>query len=336
MKVAFFSTKKYDRDFFEIANQTLNHDLVFFETHLNESTVNLVQGYPVVCVFVNDDLNQNVIEALAGQGCRLIALRCAGFNNVDFQACEKWNIQVVRVPSYSPHAVAEHAVALMLSLNRKIHRAHARVHEGNFALDGLMGFDMNQKCVGIVGTGKIGTVVAQILSGFGCKVIAYDPSPNDECNKMGVQYVPLSELWAQSDIMTLHCPLLPETFHLINQAVLTQMKSGVMLINTSRGAIMDTSAVIAALKTGHVGFLGIDVYEEEGDLFFEDLSNQIIQDDQFSRLLTFPNVLITGHQAFLTKEALEKIAQVTLQNITDFESGQILINEVTQKNWVSK
>jgi len=257
----------------------------------------------------------------------LIALRCAGYNNVDLTAAKKHGIAVVRVPGYSPYAVAEHTIGLMLALNRNLHRAYNRVREGNFALDGLLGFDVHGKTAGIIGTGKIGTVVAQILVGFGCPTAAFDPFPNERCRSLGVRYVNLDELLAQSDIITLHCPLTPENKHMIDATALQKMKPGVMLINTSRGALIDTAAVIEALKSGKVGYLGLDVYEEEEQIFFEDRSALIISDDVFSRLLTFPNVIITGHQAFFTREALENIAATTIDNITKFERGEKLENQ---------
>ena len=329
MKVAIFSTKSYDQTFLDAANTGQGHELIFFEPHLTRETVALAAGYPAVCVFVNDQLDAMILDQLARGGTRLIALRCAGFNNVDLAAARDFGLTVVRVPAYSPHAVAEHAVALMLALNRKIHRAYSRVREGNFALDGLLGFDLCQQTVGIVGTGKIGAVVAQILKGFGCRLLAHDPFPNPACQELGTNYVSLPELFAASDIITLHCPLTPETHHMVSTVALQQMKPGVMLINTSRGALLDTQGVIHALKSGRVGYLGLDVYEEEADLFFEDLSGQVIQDDVFARLLTFPNVLITGHQAFFTRNALEQIAQTTIMNLTEFEHGQKSTNEVT-------
>lgn len=329
MKVAVFSTKPYDQEFLQAANAAHGHELVFFEPRLSYETRALAAGFPAICVFVNDQLDATVLTALAQQGTRLIALRCAGFNNVDLIAARDLGLTVVRVPAYSPHAVAEHAVGLMLTLNRKIHRAHARVREGNLALDGLLGFDLHDRTVGIVGTGKIGAVVAHIMKGFGCRLLAYDPVPNADCEALGARYVSLPELLAESDIVTLHCPLTPETHHLIDAQALSRMKPGVMLINTSRGALIDTRTVIEALKSGQIGYLGLDVYEEEADLFFEDLSNRVIQDDVFARLLTFPNVIITGHQAFFTRNALEKIADTTLSNIKDFEQGRACANEVT-------
>ncbi|HSC34151.1 MAG TPA: 2-hydroxyacid dehydrogenase, partial [Thermodesulfobacteriota bacterium] len=282
-----------------------------------------------VCVFVNDTLNPEVLKYLSEHGTRLVALRCAGFNNVDLFAAAELGITVVRVPSYSPEAVAEHTVALVLSLNRKVHRAYARVREGNFSLEGLLGFNLHDKTIGIIGTGKIGFALAKIMKGFGCTVLAFDPYPNPECRALGVIYTDASGLFKESDIITLHCPLTPATHHLIDSKALAKMKRGVMLINTSRGAVIDTKAVIGALKSGKIGYLGLDVYEEEGDLFFEDLSNEVIQDDVFARLLTFPNVLITGHQAFFTREALQAIAETTLSNIADFEKGESCINQIT-------
>ncbi len=319
MRVAVFSTKPYDREFLSDANRQHGHELIFLEPRLSYDTAPMAAMCPAVCAFVNDDLSERVLNRLEQQGTCLIALRSAGFNNVDLEAAARLGMTVVRVPAYSPYAVAEHTVALILALDRKIHRAHARVREGNFSLEGLLGFDLNGKTIGIVGTGKIGRVVGQIMAGFGCEVLGYDPFPNPEF-KAGIgTYVGLPELLARSDIVTLHSPLTPDTYHLIDAKKLAQMKRGVMLINTSRGALIDTEAVIEALKSGQVGYLGLDVYEEEADLFFEDLSGSVIQDDLFARLLTFPNVIITGHQAFFTQEAMSAIAGTTLQNITDFE-----------------
>lgn len=329
MKAAFFSTKSYDRQFFEAANQAFGHELIFFEPRLTLETTPLAAGFQAICAFVNDELNASVLAALARQDTCLVALRSAGFNNVDLAAAKKLRLTVLRVPAYSPYAVAEHTVALMLSLNRKVYRAYNRVREGNFALEGLLGFDLHGRTVGIIGTGKIGQLVAKIMGGFGCHLLAYDLYPSAEAKALGVQYVTLPELFGQADIITLHCPLTPENYHLINADTLSQMKPGVMLVNTSRGALIDTLAVIEALKSGQVGYLGLDVYEEESDLFFEDLSGRVIQDDVFARLLTFPNVIITGHQAFFTRNALERIAEVTLANISDFEQGVASANEVT-------
>ncbi|NEQ32893.1 MAG: 2-hydroxyacid dehydrogenase, partial [Leptolyngbya sp. SIO4C5] len=321
MKIAVFSTKPYDRQFFEQANQ--QHDLTFFEPHLDSTTAPLAQDFEGVCVFVNDQLDAETLKQLQENGTRLVALRCAGFNNVDLKAAEACQITIVRVPAYSPYAVAEHTLGLILALNRQIYRAYNRVREGNFSLGGLTGFDLHEKTVGIVGTGKIGAIVAQLLAGFGCHLLGYDVEPNPDCEALGLKYVELDDLLAAADIVTLHCPLVPQTYHLIDQDALSKMKSGVMLINTSRGGLINTSAVITALKERKLGYLGLDVYEQEGDLFFEDLSNEVIQDDTFQRLLTFPNVLITGHQAFFTREALTKITQTTLENITAFETGSV-------------
>ena len=332
MKVAVFSTKKYDREFLEAANQS-RHELLFLEPRLSAETASLAAGSEAVCVFVNDQLDAGIIEILAQSDIRLIALRCAGYNNVDLKTAAKHGLTVVRVPGYSPYAVAEHAVGLMLALNRKLHRAYNRVREGNFALDGLLGFDVNGRTAGVIGTGKIGSVVAKILVGFGCRVFAFDPIENDNCRQIGVRYSALDELLARSDIVTLHCPLTPANQHMIDAAVIAKMKTGVMLVNTSRGALIDTAAVIAALKSGQIGYLGLDVYEEEEEIFFEDRSGLILSDDVFARLLTFPNVIITGHQAFFTRDALENIAVVTIENITDFEqqrsSGDETIDHAT-------
>ena len=322
MKVAVFSTKSYDRTFLEAANVGGQHELVFFEPRLNLETSVLAAGFPAVCAFVNDCLDAKTLRAIAQNGVRLLALRSAGFNHVDLAAARELDLTLLRVPAYSPYAVAEHAVALILSLNRKIHRAYNRVREGNFALDGLLGFDLHGKTVGIVGTGRIGAITAKILHGFGCRLLGYDVSQNPDCVALGMEYMALGELFAASDIVSLHCPLIPETYHLIGAEAIGQMKPGMMLINTSRGQLIDTKAVTKGLKSGKIGYLGLDVYEQETDLFFEDLSNQVIQDDVFQRLLTFPNVLITGHQAFFTEEALKNIAETTIGNITDFEQGR--------------
>lgn len=329
MKVAVFSTKVYDRTFLETVNINYGHELIFLEPRLHLETSILANECEAVCVFVNDQLDRATITQLARQGVRLIALRCAGFNNVDLIAAKDYGLTVVRVPAYSPYAVAEHTVGMMLSLNRKFYRAYSRVRENNFALEGLLGFDMHGKTVGIIGTGKIGAIVAQILKGFGCQLLAYDVSVNNECQQIGVEYVALTEIFQRSDIITLHCPLTPQTQHLIDVEAFNLMKNGVMLINTSRGALIDTKAAIKALKSGKIAYLGLDVYEQESDLFFEDLSDRVIQDDVFQRLLTFPNVLITGHQAFFTDTALKNIAETTLGNISDFASGRESVNEVT-------
>jgi len=328
MKVAVFSTKPFDRAFLEKHNSSYGHKLVFFEERLTEHSSTLAIGFRAVCIFVNDQLNSKVLTELSKNETSLIALRSAGFNNVDIVTADKLGLTVVRVPEYSPYAVAEHTVALIMALNRRVCRAHSRVREGNFSLEGLLGFELHGSTIGIVGTGRIGKIVAKILNGFGCVLLAFDPSPNSECRSFGVKYVSLDELYSKSDVITLHCPLMPRTGHMISAETISRMKTGVMLINTSRGALIDTKAVIEALKSGKIGYLGLDVYEEEADLFFEDLSNQIIQDDVLARLLTFPNVIITSHQAFFTRNALESIAKTTLANITDFEKGQPCANEI--------
>jgi D-lactate dehydrogenase len=329
VKIAVFSTKPYDRQFLDAANGGHGHALHYYESRLTRETTPVAAGYTAVCVFVNDVLDANVIGALAAQGTTLVALRCAGFNNVDLAAAEANNIAVVRVPAYSPYAVAEHTVAMMLSLNRRIYRAYNRVRESNFSLDGLLGFDFHGQTVGIIGTGQIGVVVARIMSGFGCTVLAYDPFPNPDAEALGAHYVPLAELFARSDVVTLHCPLTPETYHVVNQESIASMKRGVMLVNTSRGALIDSLAVIEGLKTGQIGYVGMDVYEEETDVFFEDLSGRILQDDVLARLMTFPNVLITSHQAFFTRNALQNIADTTLNNVTMFEQGTGTPNAVS-------
>ncbi len=319
MRIDVFSAKPHDLVFLQEAAQGTTLDLQFHEARLTPDTARLAQGAQAICAFVNDTLGRETLDVLDGLGVRLIALRSAGFNHVDLRAAQEAGIAVARVPAYSPHAVAEHTVALILALNRKTHRAFNRVREGNFALDGLMGFDMHGKVAGIVGTGLIGTVLARILTGFGCEVLASDPSPSAECEALGVRYVEMDELLGRADIITLQCPLTPGTHHLIDDVAIARMKPGVMLVNTSRGAVVDTIAVIRGLKSGQIGSLGLDVYEEEADLFFEDLSHSYIPDDVFARLLTFPNVLITGHQGFFTREALRAIAQTTIANITQFQ-----------------
>lgn len=331
MKVAVFSTKPYDRRFLDQANGG-RHTLRFLDARLSADTAALAKGADAVCAFVNDELDAATLAALAGLGVRLIALRSAGFNHVDLQAAGRLKLTVARVPAYSPHAIAEHTLALILTLNRNTHRAYNRVREGNFALDGLLGFDLVGKTAGIVGTGQIGEIVARILGGFGCTLLAHDMRPNPACEAMGVRYVGRDELFASSDIVSLHCPLTPETHHFVDRALLKHTRRGVMLINTSRGAVIDTRAVIAGLKDGTIGSLGLDVYEEEAHLFFDDLSNRVIEDDVFARLLTFPNVLITGHQGFFTAEALAAIAATTLANLSAFEdTGRALHEVVAEK-----
>jgi D-lactate dehydrogenase len=321
MKVAVFSTQSYDKEYLDKANTEKDHDLTYFESSLKEKSVRLAENFDAVCVFVNDRLTREVIRELAAMGVKLIALRCAGFNNVDIQSAYENNITVLRVPAYSPHSVAEHAVALILTLARKTHKAYNRVREGNFSLERLTGYDLFDKTVGVIGTGKIGVVFAHIMKGFGCKVVAYDRYPNPSVSDAGMPYLPLEKLFQVSDIISLHCPLTPETHHIINNKSLSLMRNGVMLINTSRGKLIDTDAIIEALKNGRVGYLGIDVYEQEEKLFFKDLSEMVIADDKIGRLMSFPNVLITAHQAFFTDNALKQIAYTTIKNITDFKNN---------------
>lgn len=319
MRIAIFSTKPYDQATLEATPEAALHQFTYLKPRLEQLTVALAADHDAVCAFVNDVLDKAVLEQLHALGVRLVAMRCAGFNNVDVPAAKELGITVARVPEYSPFSVAEHTVGMMLSLNRHLHRAYNRVRERNFALEGLLGFDMHGRSAGVIGTGKIGSQVCRILLGIGCKVLCYDKFENDELESLGVRYTSLEEVLRESEILTLHCPLTPDTHHLINAATLENMRDGVMLINTSRGGLLDTGAVLQSLKTGKVGYLGLDVYEEEAELFFEDRSAAVLQDDIFARLLTFSNVLITGHQAFFTRDALEKIAAVTLDNITVFE-----------------
>ncbi|MGM8360685.1 2-hydroxyacid dehydrogenase [Flavobacterium sp. ARAG 55.4] len=314
-KVAFFSTQAYDKVFFEKYNTDFGFEFDFFETQLNEQTVKLISNTDVVCVFVNDVVNASVIKELAERKVKIIALRCAGFNNVDLEAAKKIGIRVCRVPAYSPEAVAEHAMAMILTLNRKTHKAYNRVREQNFSLNGLLGFDLHGKTVGIIGTGNIGKAFAKIVTGFGCKVLAFDIVTNVEMEEDGVTFVSLENIFKESDIISLHCPLNEKTKYIIDEKSLSLMKNNVMIINTSRGALIQTSDVIQALKQGKVGYLGIDVYEQEEKLFFKDHSEDIIQDDAIQRLMSFPNVLVTAHQAFFTDEALTQIALVTFNNI---------------------
>ena len=328
MRVAVFDTRRHDRASLDEANTTHGHTLSYFEPRLMLQTASLARGFDAVCSFVNDRVDRATIEVLAAGGVRLIALRSAGYNHVDLEAAAQRGIPVVRVPEYSPHAVAEHAVALVLTLDRKIHRAYARVREGNFSVDGLLGFDLYGKTVGLVGVGRIGLAAARIFLGFGCRVIAFDLRQASEVAALGVEYVSLDALYERSDIISLHVPLTPGTHHMIDAAALARMKPGVMLINTGRGALIDSRALIAALKTGHVSAAGLDVYEEEEGVFFENLSDQVLQDDVLARLLTFPNVLVTSHQGFFTREAIAAIAATTLGNITAFERGEPLVNEV--------
>jgi D-lactate dehydrogenase len=327
VRTAVFSTKSYDRHYLEPAAVRSGHELVFFEPRLTPATAVLARDFPAICSFVNDALTADVLANLAAGGTRFVALRCAGFNQVDLEAAAKHAMRVARVPAYSPYAVAEHTVGMMLALNRKYHKAYNRVREGNFAIDGLLGFDMHGRTAGVIGTGKIGAIVAQLLAAFGCQVLLYDVHENAECQGIG-RYVPLDELIATAEIITLHCPLMPATRYLVNRESIARMQRGVMLINTSRGGLVDAPAAIEGLKSGQIGYLGLDVYEEEADLFFEDHSDRVIQDDVLSRLLTFPNVLVTSHQAFFTETALTQIAEVTMGNLTAMEQGAELQNEV--------
>lgn len=330
MRIAVFDTHPYDRQALEAANEHDAHSLTFFEPRLTSATASLAAGFPVVCSFVNDRLDRAALERLREGGVGLVALRSAGYNHVDLEAAADLGLRVVRVPEYSPYAVAEHAVALILALNRRLHRAFNRVREANFSLDGLVGFDLHGKTAGLVGTGRIGAVMARILHGFGCRLLAYDLQPKPQLvEDLKLQYVDLNQLYRESDIVSLHVPLTPATRHLVDAPALESMKAGVMLINTSRGALVDTRALIDALKRGHIGAAGLDVYEEEEGIFFRDLSDQVLQDDVLARLLTFPNVLVTSHQAFLTKEALASIASITLASIRAFERGEALVHEVT-------
>ncbi|MCM4159927.1 2-hydroxyacid dehydrogenase [Antarcticibacterium flavum] len=328
MKTLFFSAKQYDKNSFTDQNKTHNFQLEFVEEPLNRHTAVLAKGFDAICIFVNDSANAEVLDVLAEQGVKLIALRSAGYNHVDLSKAKELGIKVVRVPAYSPYSVAEHTVALILTINRKTHRAYNRVREGNFSLNGLMGFDLHGKTVGLIGLGKIGVCTAKILLGFGCKVLGYDVEEQEEVKQLGVEYSSLDNLYLKSDIISLHCPLTPDTHHIIDSSSIAKMKKGVMLINTSRGALVDTQAVIDGLKSEYIKYLGIDVYEEEADLFFEDLSDKVIKDDVFMRLLSFNNVLITGHQAFFTEEAMREISRVTLGNIASFERGGEVENEV--------
>ncbi len=328
-KIAVFSTQAYDRHFFE--NAQSQHTFEYFETRLRPQTVNLAQGFDGVCAFVNDRINAETLQLLAEANIRLVALRCAGFNNVDLREAEKQNIRIMRVPAYSPEAVAEHALALIMTLARKTHKAYNRVRDGNFSLVNLNGFIIHGKTVGVIGTGQIGKAFCRIMNGMGANIVAYDKYPSQEVEKLGVQYVSLEEVLQRSDIVSLHCPLTPETHHIINKDTLALMKKEAMLVNTSRGKLIDTSAVINALRDEKLGLLAIDVYEEEEKLFFRDLSEKIIRDDQISRLMLFPNVLVTAHQGFFTRESMQQITQTTLKNIDDFLAGKESDNEVNCK-----
>ena len=328
MKIAVFSARRYDRDFLTAANTAAGHQMCFFEASLARETVALAASYPAVCILPNDAADAEVLEALAAGGTRLLALRATGFNSVDLQAAARVGIKVVRVVSYSPYSVAEHAVALLLAINRKIHRAYNRTRESNFALDGLMGFDLHGKTVAVVGTGRIGRVFARIMLGFGCEVLGYDTQPNPEFTALGARYAEPGEIGAKADIISLHCPLTPESQHIVNADTLARLKHGALLINTSRGGLLDTAAAVEALKSGQLGGLAIDVYEHEADLFYRDLSSTVVCDDVFERLLSFPNVIVTGHQAFFTREAITTISQTTIDSVSEFAAGKTLSNEV--------
>jgi D-lactate dehydrogenase len=328
MKVAVFSAKPYDREYLNAANAAEGHQLKYFDDPLDAETVALAAGHDAVCIFVNDCANAEVLEALTRGGTRLVALRCTGFNNVDLAAAERLGVKVVRVVDYSPNSVAEHAVAMLLAINRRIHRAYNRTRDSNFALDGLMGFDLYGKTVAVVGTGKIGRVFAKIMLGFGCTVLGYDKFPSPEFEALGARYAKPNEIGSSADIISLHCPLTPETYHIVNETSLARAKRGALLVNTSRGGLVDTEAVIEALKSGQLGGLALDVYEQEADVFFRDLSGTIIADDVLQRLVSFPNVIVTGHQAFFTQEAITTICQTTLRNLSEFEAGEPLTNEV--------
>lgn len=328
MKIAFFDAKAYDMESFSDINRNYGYKIKYFETKLNTDSAPLTVGYDVVCVFVNDYINEEVINILVNNGVKLIALRCAGFNNVDFKACEG-RIKVVRVPEYSPYAVAEHTMGLMMTLNRKTHKAYQRTKEANFTLNGLLGFDFYGKTAGIIGTGKISSILIKILNGFGVKVIAYDPFPRKELqSNLDFEYVSLDELYKNSDIISLHCPLTSDTKYIINSNNISKMKDGVMIINTGRGKLINTIDLIEGLKSKKIGAAGLDVYEEEADYFFEDHSTEILDDDVLARLLTFNNVIVTSHQAFFTKEALSNIAETTLKSVSELESAKKLSYEI--------
>lgn len=321
MRILLFSSQHYDQESFLRAATDSDLELHFQAARLTLDTAALAAGFEVVCAFINDELDAPVLERLAAGGTRLVALRSAGYNHVDLAAAQRLDLAVVRVPAYSPHAVAEHAVALILALNRRLHRAYNRTREGDFTLHGLTGFDLHGKTVGVIGTGQIGAAFARIMAGFGCRLLAYDPHPNPELLALGARYLALPELLREAKIISLHCPLTEQTRHLINAQSLSWLQPGAMLINTGRGALVDTPALIDALKSGQLGYLGLDVYEEEAQLFFEDRSDLPLQDDVLARLLTFPNVIVTAHQAFLTREALDAIAATTLDNVVRWAAG---------------
>ena len=328
MKIAVFSAKRYDREFLEAANAAEGHDLHYFESALGPDSVALATGHDAVCIFVNDVADASVLEMLQRGGTKLVCLRCTGYNNVDLAAAARLGVKVVRVVDYSPYSVAEHAVALLLALNRKVHRAYNRTRDSNFSLDGLMGFDLHGKTAVVVGTGKIGRVFARIMLGFGCEVLGYDVFPSPEFEALGGRYAHPEEIGESADIFSLHCPLTPETHHIVNAQSLGRMKRGALLVNTSRGGLVDTEAAIEALKSGQLGGLALDVYEQEAALFFRDLSSTIVTDDVLQRLIAFPNVIVTGHQAFFTREAVTTICETTLRSASEFDAGAPLPNEI--------
>ena len=328
MKTAVFSARRYDKTMLAQANEAASHELRFLEDRLSRETAILARGCEAVCVFVNDTVDAEVLGILAGQGTRLVATRSTGYNHVDAAAARRLGIAVVRVTDYSPNSVAEFAVGLLLAVNRKIARASVRTREGNFDLDGLMGFDLHGKTVGVIGTGKIGTIFARIMAGFGCTLVGYDRYPSEAFEGLGGRYIGVDELLACSDVVSLHCPLLEETHHIVNAAALARVKRGCVLVNTSRGGLVDTEAAVQALKTGQLGGLAIDVYEQEASLFFQDLSSTIITDDVIQRLVSFPNVIGTGHQAFFTVEAIGQIMRTTIDSISAFERGEELVNRI--------
>ncbi len=328
MKIAVFSARPYDREFMSAANAKAAHQLCFFDAALELETCALAAGHEAVCIFVNDTADAGVLEALAAGGTRLVALRCSGFNNIDLKAAARLGLKVVRVVAYSPYSVAEHAVALLLTINRKIHRAYNRTRDSNFELDGLMGFDLHGKTVAVVGTGRIGRVFSKIMCGFGCEVLGHDKYPSAEFEVLGARYADLAEICAKADIISLHCPLTPETHHIVNADMLSRLKRGALLINTSRGGLVETEAVVEALKSGQLGGLALDVYEQEADLFYRDWSSTVVSDDVFERLLSFPNVVVTGHQAFFTREAITTICQTTIDSLSEFAAGRTLSNEL--------
>ena len=332
MKLAVYSTKQYDKKYLDNVNQRFGFEIEYFDFLLTERTAINAVNCEAVCIFVNDDASRPVLEILSAQGVKIIALRCAGFNNVDLAAAKELGIKVVRVPAYSPEAVAEHAVGIMMTLNRRIHRAYQRTRDANFSLEGLIGFNMHGRTAGVIGTGKIGIATLRILKGFGMRLLAFDPYPNPQALDLGAEYVDIKTLFRESDVITLHCPLTPENHHLLDAAAFSQMKDGVMIINTSRGGLVDSQAAIDALKQQKIGSLGMDVYENERDLFFEDKSNDVIQDDVFRRLSACHNVLFTGHQAFLTAEALTAISETTLSNLQQLTKGEACPNEVSSQS----